>query len=625
MRSAQKLGSFLVVRIHPVLFVFLLIAIVAGGCSKKANPVSTPIDGGSTSTTTPVSDTRRTVILDSLSVVCDALSGVDPVGDAEKVKTFLQSQPEIEQADIDPTGSVWAIFKDGRLLIRSNALMPDTAGAGPRLLDTPILGKRANHLPNGDIAVVLNSLGSAFNPISPLKKGGDQTRIDIGKMLSDAGYLVDANHDASVDGLLTLLNGNVSVLHWSAHGGFGQGRDARRYYGIWTTTLRDTTLNTDNNYKVLLDSSELIYFNAPNTIEWTFGSLKSETHYAITSKFIRNHFHFTDHSLVYISACWSGANQSTRDAFQFANASVYGGWSNAVDPYDAFKAARFFFDRALGANSEDPVPDPKQRPFDYNLTWEDMQYRGLTNSSTPGYGASHFEFYPLQADFTQLLPSIEYAVPTFSGSTTQLDLNGSFGDKSGSVTLNGSTIPFKSWGSSVISIDHPATGGLLKVTVDGFESNTIPLTEWDATLTFTEKGQGTLSKTATLSVKLIADVHRFRVVSGANVAWADKDVFLFPRYLVLSQNSGGSYTCSGEYKDPQTQEVLESWDGGGSIVPIPFGTIGTGFSVYGTIDSVGGNADFNVLMSGPYTRYTKAGGSNPDIMSASCSVHLTVG
>lgn len=614
-------NSLLASPIRAVLFFSLLAAIAAGGCS-RSNPVSPPPDGG-TSNTMPVSPSRRTQILNSLSSFADSLNGLDPAADAEKVKDFLQSQPEIARAGISPTGSIWAIFADGRLLIRSNAFQPDTAGsAGSNLLDMPILKKRSNHLPDGNLAIVLNSLGSAFDPVSLLKPpGGDQSRKDIGKMLSDAGYFVDANHDASVDGLLTLIS-NVSVLHWSAHGDQGMGRDSNLYYGIWTTSLHDTA--NEANYKVLLDNNELVYFNAPNTIDWALGPLKSESHYAITPAFVRNHMQFTGNSLVYISACWSGAYQTMRDAFQFAGASLYGGWSNAVDPKDAFAAARFFFDRTLGANSVDPVPNPKQRPFEYTLVWEDMSYRGLTHSTT-SHGPSQFSFSQLKPDFSQLLPSLEFAVPEFDVTKTELALNGSFGDKAGIVTLNGSTIPFTSWGNSVIVLDHPPAGGNLKVKVGQFESNTIPLTEWDGTVSYTQTGQQTLSKTASFSVKLIADVHRFRVVSGANIVWQDNDVFLIPRAIVLSGNSGGSYTCSGENRDQQTNELLESWDGGGSLSPIQFGSVGTGFSVVGRIDSVGGYANFTLTMSAPYTRYTKAGGSNLETMSFGCTVQVSVG
>ncbi len=209
-------------------FILLLGVLTIYGCSKESDATG-PVDGSPLpGSGTPVPTGKRIQILSSFAALADSLSGLDPNADNQKMLNFLKAQPEFEASGISVTGSVWGRFTDGRLFIQSNALVNPPglvkSGFSSALQETRKVQKRTDNLPGSDLAVVLNSLGSEFNYTSIGMVGAEQTRQEIGTMLSDAGYFVDGNYDASVTGLMTNIN-NVGVFHWTSHGADGMGRD----------------------------------------------------------------------------------------------------------------------------------------------------------------------------------------------------------------------------------------------------------------------------------------------------------------------------------------------------------------------------------------------------------------
>jgi hypothetical protein len=192
-----------------------------------------------------------------------------------------------------------------------------------------------------------------------------------------------------------------------------------------------------------------------------------------------------------------------------------------------------------------------------------MYYRGLskTTAEVDGirYGAE-LRYRQLQDDFITLLPTISIGAPQGT-----LNLNGVFGDEKGIVTVNDNPVSVTSWTNSVIRVKYPDTGGQVAVVVNGLSSQLLPITEWNGTIAYTATGKGTLKRSVTIAAKFMADVHRYRAVSGANILWPDNDTFGGSVHgVVISSLTSGTYTASGEYRDPQTNELLESWSGGGA-------------------------------------------------------------
>ena len=595
-----------------------LILLTLSSCAKKADTVTGPTDTASNPYGAPVSTERRMKILDTLAVFDNSLTGSDHNANNQKLLTLLRSQPEIARAGVSPMGSLWAVFTDRQVFIQSSSfentsINPNAALAAVSPV-VPALRKTTDNLPGTKTATVLNALGSAFDKGNFILGyyGAEQTRKDIAAYLTSAGYSVRPGNDASIDGLKK-VNGDDAVFHITTHGEditvfYGE-TDSVHLFGIWTSDI--VSAANDEKYKTELSAEELVRFRAPNIK----GILKdqSETHYAITYKFVEHYMHFGKNSFVYITACSGSSNSAGLmiDAFGKVGASVYAGWTQPTSSQDSFFAARFFFDRCLGMNMVRPTPNPPQRPFEYYLVHEDMTFRKMDKTTTTVDGVtSHatLTFRPLKDDFIELLPTISFASVT---DQTKLYVSGTFGTVQGIVKLNGSPLTFDSWKSSTISMNTPQTGGLLSVEVNGLASNKLPLTEWDGTVTYTYTSRGTLKQTVTLNLVMISDVHRYRMVSGADVIWPDKDFWGTFRGVYVSPKSAGSFVASGEYRDPTTHEVLESWTGGGSIQAGPFPNLTTGFSVLGMIDSVGGHANLIASFNAPYTLFTKQLGNQP--------------
>jgi hypothetical protein len=596
---------------------FLTITLfILTGCAKKADTVAGPTDTGTNPLGAPVSTERRMKILDTLAVLDNSLTGSDHNADNQRLLALLRAQPEIARAGVSPTGAIWAVFTDRRVFIQSSSfdntsLNPNASSAAIAPASLP-LRKLSENLPSTKTATVLNALGSAFDKGNFITGyyGAEQTRQDIASFLTSAGYTVRPGNDASIDGLKK-VNGDDAVFHITTHGErvtiVYDEKDSVRTYGIWTTD--QVSAENDAKYKTELDAEELCIFRAPNTK----GILKDikETHYAITSKFVKHYMHFGKNSLIYITACSSSSDDAGLmiDEFGTAGASVYVGWTQPTSGQDSFYAARFFFDRVLGMNAVKPIPHQPQRPFEYYLVHEDMQYRKIDKTTAKVDGVTSLAtltFRPLKDDFIELLPTIKLGSVV---DQTRLFIDGTYGNTPGVVKFNGNPLAIDPWKSSTLSMTHPQTGGLIWVEVNGLASNKLPLTEWDGTITYTLTGNGSLKQTVTLNLVLIADVHRFRVVSGADVIWPDIDFWGNFRGVYVSPKSSGAFTASGEYRDPSTHEVLESWTGGGSIALGQFPTLTTGFSALGMIDSVGGKANLTVLLNASYNLFTKQAGN----------------
>jgi hypothetical protein len=287
------------------------------------------------------------------------------------------------------------------------------------------------------------------------------------------------------------------------------------------------------------------------------------------------------------------------------------GWSHYVDCQKSLDAARFFFDRLLGANMTPPAENPPQRPFEITYVLEDMLLRGFDTHSTPDHGPTRLQATPpygYGGEPTLLAPSIEYAVPPFIQGDVNIWIDGSFGDNpgaSGIVMLGNSQQTIADWTPTRIQCPAPNSGGNLVVKVRGIKSNPLQLTEWHAQFVIIFRGvrndpnvRGMLEHRVTLNLNFWADVHNWRVLphKPAN--------FWGQRYFYVMPNSSCQFESSGEYRSTlDTNIIIERWSNAITPQLSRWFTEPTYFGMSGLIDSVGRQSPFYVRFRGEFTRF----------------------
>jgi hypothetical protein len=319
---------------------------------------------------------------------------------------------------------------------------------------------------------------------------------------------------------------------------------------------------------------------------------------------------FGANSLVFFNACGSNAPTSAdfRAACIAKNAGVYLGWSKNIDGMESLKAARFFFDRLLGAHEQSPLENPPQRPFEITYVLEDMLLRqfdvhlgnkGVTNLvATPffGYGGEP----------TLLAPTIQWAIAPSVPGDVNLWIDGSYGDNpgAGGVVMLGSNTLSATWTPTRIECPAPQSGGNLVVKVRGIKSNPLQLTEWNSQFVIVFRGvrndpdvRGTLEHRITLNLNFWADIHNWRVLphKPANY-WTQ-------RYIYVMSNSSCQFESSGQYRSTlDTNIIIESWSNAITPQLSRWFTETTYFGLSGLIDSVGRQSRLGVAFRGEFTR-----------------------
>jgi hypothetical protein len=351
-----------------------------------------------------------------------------------------------------------------------------------------------------------------------------------------------------------------------------------------------------------------------------FGSNR-EVHYAITAEFVRQYMSFGTNSLVFFNACQSDAITSAdfKAACIAKHAGVYLGWTNNIDGQESFKAARFFFDRLLGANQQPPAESPPQRPFEITYVLEDMLLRhfdfhmgnkGVTNlTATPffGYGGEP----------TLLAPTLQVVIPPFIPGDVNVLVDGSFGDDprpNGTVMLGSNALTIDTWTPSRILCPAPASGGNLVVKVRGIKSNPLQLTEWHTQFVIVFRGvstdpnvTGTLQHRVTLNLNFWADVHNWRVLPNKPAN------FWTQRYICVMPNSSCQFESSGAFRSTlDTNIIIERWSSAITPQLSRWFTEPTYFGLTGLIDSVGRQSRIDVRFRGEFTRFVSGSGTVQD-------------
>jgi hypothetical protein len=592
----------------------MLAMVLMGGCKKDEPNIVGPPGGGGGGGGGTLTDSLRLVALDAFNAFAATLDYTNPAV-YTRILQYFRSHPETyEAADTSDSFSIWARFKDGRLFIVSDGTRaPDsltTMRAAPHSrssLQSPLA-----NLPSNQRARLLNALGAAFEPIGG--EGAEGTVNTLSNWFSAAGYTPPVG-TASVDGL-KLVQGD-GVFYFSSHGSWGKTRntlpngDTVTAYGIWTSDEVTRANEARFNADLSSNPARLCWYRALHNNNF-FGDNR-ETHYAITAEFVRQYMSFGTNSLVFFNACASNAPTSAdfSAACIAKHAGVYLGWSKNIDGMESLKAARFFFDRLLGAHEQEPLENPSQRPFEITYVLEDMLLRqfdvhlgnkGITNLvATPffGYGGEP----------TLIAPTVQVATPPFIPGDSTLWIDGSYGDNpgaNGTVLLGTTPLTIGRWTPIRIECVPPQSGGNLVVKVRGIKSNTIQLTEWHGQFTLVYRGPGTLQHRITLNLNFWTDIHNYRVLPHKPT-----NFWPLPRWTYVMTNSSCTFQSSGKHtSELDTNIIYESWS---SAVTPPLSrkfTEPTFFGMTGMLDSLGRPSHLYLRFQGMFTRFLAGSGTS---------------
>lgn len=519
----------------------------------------------------------RQVAFAALDSVAAGLGGVSPDSLAKVLTAFFGTRSEFEAHGQDGT-SVWARFKDGRLLVIPNNRIPTGSGGMPadgeyQVPDSAIppgfvLPKRrfaswdpatsvtapqmpsaepAYELPSAIQARIISTLGS------PCFTTG---KVKARALLADAGYEL-ASSDGTVPGLLAVAGDGVFCI--DAHCGKGQDRAGIQGVGcIWTNTL--VSAAGDSTYGTMLDSAELVYMWANDL---NGGACSVHERYAFTGKFAAQYMSFAKNSFVFINACTSD-NATIKAGFTTAGASVYAGWTLPVTDDPANIASEYLLDRMLGANKSSltATETPLQRPFDVTRIWQNMKDNGF---ETDGSNGSKLIISELKDDFELLAPSI--ATMFVHPYDKTLFLYGMFGSNpggDGQVTVGGVPLPIVSWGHSAqydmdtivctIEDDGAGSAGDVQVSVRTIKSNVTQLSRYKGKFTLTHESGDGRKFDVVLDLQFRVHLLPFRTEPGKD------PVYNQTTYVVhADMGSSGVDSCHGVTNFPDGSSV--SWVG----------------------------------------------------------------
>jgi hypothetical protein len=609
-------------------------SILFTGCAKKEssnpvglsglepNPTPDPVPGG------PISGVQRKQVMTTMKTFMDSVVNVNPSGKTSALLKFFKSRPEIQLAGISSDSSVYGIFTDGVMMLYSDNLEYDPAAAVPPLLplDSPTgrsSGKTYSTLPGSTDAYLMD----IQTPQS------DQTYIArsirwLNRLLlvstTRAGY---APHplNSTVDNLKHV--NNAGLFHISTHGGLAPAKYADvEVYSLMSAEQWDDGKDT-TDYKIDLMEQRLTLFwtDTPPDANGRTGLV---CNYGFTGAFVKKYMTFSTNSLVVISACTS-FDPGMLSAFSQAGASVYFGWDKPVLANVCDAAGGFIIDRSLGTSLLSPVPTPPQRPFNWELVFYDLDFRGADVSR--GKQVARMRYSQLKGDLNVLVPSIQDITFMTRDANQTMRLEGDWGTVPGQVMLNGTPLKLVSpWNERDLETEVPTGGGTVQVVVNGLKSNAVQLTEYSGSITYTEAGEGTLKKRMSLTLKFIVDIHKYRIVSGANAVYKDEALFWYPRAIGLLRGSGGTYEASGKYKRSFTDSTL--WSGSGSFAltasllsAVPTGGGGGG----GVVDDEGKAATLSFMGMAPYTITTSGSPTREEFFTPTAvfsePIYATVG
>lgn len=539
-----------------------------------------------------VPDKTITDALDMVVPQLNALLKAAALPAPETVAQTLAAVPNVNVLTTGPDKSVWAeIGTNGPLIVIQTVPTPSSTAAEDLGTQATEL-KRATSgdnksLPTGKKILLLSGLDGFYSYRSPVKNLRDII------LAGDKGYTAGdiISEPATLDRLRAVQG--ADVFFFKAHGLAGEvvtmansSQTSKSFaltssdrvdlseqilsFQFWQNLPADLRMDINTRRVAFaLVTTDLIPPDWKRQDEWV---------YAVTSEFAREYWSFNRDSFVMLNACQSAKQPvatAIQDAVKGKGASVVAGWSSSVDNACADKAARFLFDRLIGANSDPSAKKtPPVRPFDFRSIESEMSSMkpplNICNQGTDlevTEGLAHLEFgtNAPKGDFGILTPSIKnMLVREGDGNRIPqgtLTIEGTFGTKQGAVSVGGTPVTVSQWSDSEITCDlsDPTLAGDVVVEVEGRKSNPVPLTEWHGTFTFTKKDGGRTTK-FTFKLHMRADIHSYREKSGGEVIKPSMKPLAIDWYKMqyIAKDSSASYECTGSGSSG-------TWAGGASI------------------------------------------------------------
>lgn len=424
--------------------------------------------------------------------------------------------PLIESAgwtDAAHGDNFYAILKDGSpYTILDNLGLPTE----PPLAPIAFSPTRATKIvPASTQARLLFSLGDAFNNNVPV----------LQSLLTPAGYKT-ATGTGHLEELTTQIQGD-GYFYWMTHSGWLTDKGVQ--LPIIATSDLYTKLAHDSNFiRDLYDQGMLTVTSVTNNKRAIPVDLNSDGKitveeeldynlvYAIRPAFIKKYFKFAANSVIMQESCTS-ADPAFRDAYIFAKAGAYVGWSSVTRPG---RSMPILTDRLLGGNVLKPLDTPPERPFDivgvmawmqakgYDLDEEgDSQLRaGIASGSNAGILAPSIQSMQINELYLIGKPSL-------------LVISGIFGPRDDTkykreVLVNGIPLKIVDGNDTSITAEIPETGnasaGPVVVVIGGRISNEVPISLYTLKMNYTFLSAGTMKVVDTITYKIRLDVHQNR-------------------------------------------------------------------------------------------------------------------
>jgi hypothetical protein len=492
-----------------------------------------------------------------------------------RLAAWIAAQPEFEAAGVEELSSVWAIYRDGRALVIANNRDPLPEGQGDPVPSSTELVERLpgllsaavepTELPVPKQVRLLHSLGPGF--------AGQAVIDDMKSWFEDAGYTVvaGAEGDARVETLKKVSDD--AFFYFNTHGAKLHTRGGEEVYSVGTSSIRTEVKDRIKDFAEDLDAGRLVYFSAPNGLKTPDGEDVWDVRYGITHHFVRKYMNFGENSVVFFNVCGSTYQSPTVAAFIAAvhekNAGVYLGWSFTVNAEPAYRAARYFVDRMLGANGFEEE-DPHQRPFGWNAVVEDMRSQGLTKDPFSGAELTVSVGPQTGSGVGAFAPSIRNLV--VDEWNDELIIGGAFGDhdrSEGIVTIDDGSgrqeLTLVDWTPIEIRVELPPSGagsiGDVRVTVRGHDSNPRRLVAWRGTLLYTLDDLGSLSHRLELDLDVRLDAETFRTKPGE-----DPIKLPYPAFVGSNRRTKARYEFGGSYVSKSGScTTTHSYSGSGTL------------------------------------------------------------
>lgn len=503
--------------------------------------------------------------------------------------TFFKAQSTVEDAGISSTDNVWVRFTDGTL----HYIFDNKPGR---------TGKP--HLDRRQLAKDMPANASAYSDYSLDPGGWTDVSNEIGGWLTDSGYTVNSN--LRVNDFENM--NNVGVIFWQTHSGEGKLKGGGTDFCYMTSTTATEALG-QGVYKSLRDNGYL----STGDVILQQNPFRFETRYSITNKYIRDKLKgkFARNSLVAIDSC-DGGNATSAAAWKAAGVAAFVSW-NALSGRQSEKAFEKMFDRLTAANKASPFSVPEERPFEMSRVVQWMQTNGYDDDVSPNSTAKlQFKFNTEHGEFEIIRPTILRILYEANNATEKYFkwlIEGTFGTDPGPgnrhVMYGTTELEVVHWYDYGIVVKVPTANmpsGDIQVVIGTRKSEPVPLTEWTVPFKYTLIGDGSLTYTVNLNVKIRADIRGQRFLP--------QDLPTFGPIVVWTLcDSSGTSLASGEYRD-NGGRLIERWSGSRTLKPLtPTGPANNYVHFQGNFDKPSSKLiNFVVVSTGTFDTYT--GGAN---------------